>query len=195
MVNELVREINMCLDNGCYMAGLSLALTLPDICGKAIYPELKGSKNCKTRYVKWFDENIGKYEQTDFDVKMGIPYMDGELIYSLRCSVLHEGNPNVNCKNLGIDYFELFYREFEGACVYGGYASSKEGKDKEGNEIIKNKKISINIKDLCYKLCITAEHCYNNNKEKFNFFNYNLVDMDFNKRKLFGVEKRNINER
>lgn len=47
MVNEIVREVNACLDNGCCIAGLSLALTLPDICGKAYYPQLGNKRRYK----------------------------------------------------------------------------------------------------------------------------------------------------
>ena len=42
-----------------------------------------------------------------------------------------------------------------------------------------NKKFSVNVRDLCWKLCRFAEVCYKEDKNKFNFFNYNLVDMDY----------------
>lgn len=114
MVNELIKEINQCLDNGCVMAGLSLALTLPDICGKAIYPKSKPSD----RYVKWFDEYIGQYEHDDKLIRVDMPYLiSGELVYSLRNSILHQGNPNIDGKKFGIIYFELLYNQQEGAHV------------------------------------------------------------------------------
>ena len=42
MIDKLINEINEALSHNLYFAALSLALTLPDICGKAEYPE-KGS--------------------------------------------------------------------------------------------------------------------------------------------------------
>ena len=60
MIKKLITEINEALSNNLYFAALSLALTLPDICGKAEYPE-KGSTS---RYKLWYDEYIGQYEKS-----------------------------------------------------------------------------------------------------------------------------------
>lgn len=114
MVNEIVREVNVCLDNGCCIAGLSLVLTLPDICGKAYYPQLGN----KRRYIKWFNEYIGQFERDEEGAEVGIPYLSGELVYSLRCSLLHQGNPNIKENEFGIVYFELIYRQQEGSHVF-----------------------------------------------------------------------------
>lgn len=59
MINKLVEDINKALDNEAYFSALSLALTLPDICGKAEFPETKSGR----RYIDWYDEHIGKYEK------------------------------------------------------------------------------------------------------------------------------------
>lgn len=131
MVNELIKKINQCLDNDCVMAGLSLALTLPDICGKAIYPEFNKPSD---RYIKRFDEYIGQHEHYDEHMRLGIPYLSGELIYSLRNSILHQGNPNIDGKKFGIIYFELLYQQNEGASVIVGYSEAKIIKDENGND-------------------------------------------------------------
>lgn len=185
MINELIREINYCLDNDCCMAGLSLALTLPDICGKAMYPGLKPSD----RYIKWFDECIGQYEHNEEHIQVGMPYLSGELVYSLRNSILHQGNPNIDGKKFGIIYFELLYQKDEEASVISGVAQAKIIKDENGNDKAINKKFTVNVRDLCWKLCRLAEVCYKKNKNKFNFFNYNLVDMDYGTRRIFGIDK------
>ena len=44
MLQRLIDDINKALDNDCFFSALSLALTLPDICGKAKYPNEKSSK-------------------------------------------------------------------------------------------------------------------------------------------------------
>ena len=40
MVERLINEIYMALENRLYLVALNTALTLPDICGKAEFPEL-----------------------------------------------------------------------------------------------------------------------------------------------------------
>ena len=186
MVNEIIKEVKICLNNGCCMAGLSLALTLPDICGKAYYPELGN----KRRYIKWFDEYIGEYEQDEESKKIGLPYLSGEIVYSLRCSLLHQGNPNIKEKEFGIVYFELIYRQKEGAHSISGSSQAQIVKDEHGNDKAINKFLSINARDLCWKVCRLAERCYKKDKDKFNFFNYNLVDTDYSTRRLFGLTDR-----
>lgn len=189
MVNELIKEINQCLDNGCVMAGLSLALTLPDICGKAIYPELKKPSD---RYIKWFDEYIGQYELNYEHKKLGMPYLSGELVYSLRNSILHQGNPNIDCKKFEIIYFELLYQQNEGASVIVGSSEAKIIKDENGNDKAINKKFTVNVRYLCSKICRLAEVCYSEEKDKFDFFNYNLVDIDYRTRHSFGIKDSKV---
>lgn len=185
MVTEIIKEINQSLDNGCVMAGLSLALTLPDICGKAIYPNAKPSD----RYIKWFDKYIGQYEHDNEHIKVGMPYLSGELVYSLRNSILHQGNPNIDCKKFGIIYFELLYNQQERVHVIAGSSEAEIIKDENGNDKTINKKFSANVRELCWKLCRLAGVCYKEDKNKFNFFNYNLVDMDYSTRKMFRIDK------
>lgn len=185
MVNEIIKEVNQCLDNGCVMAGLSLTLTLPDICGKAMFPNLKPSD----RYITWFDEYIGQYEHDDERVRVGMPYLSGELVYSLRNSMLHQGNPNIEGEKHGFIYFELLYREIEGACSPASSVEAQIIEDENGEEKAVNKKFSINIRELCAKVGKLAEIYYKKNKEKFNFFNYNLVNTDFRVRRMMCREK------
>ena len=49
-----------------------------------------------------------------------MPELDGRVVYSLRCSLLHEGNPNINNEQLAknktkpIDHFVLTTEHGEG---------------------------------------------------------------------------------
>ena len=181
MVDRIINEINNCYENGCYIASLTLALILPDICGKAKYPE---EENNKIRYIKWFDEYIGQYEKHQGDSRVQLPYLSGEIIYSLRCSMLHQGNPSIDKSKLNIEYFELRYSD-KSSCNDVQVAQAEIVKDKNGNDIAIHKKICLSIRDICYKITQLAKFYYDNNKEKFNFFDYELVNMDYRAKNIF----------
>ena len=82
MLQRLIDDMNNALSANCYLAALSIALMLPDICGKAEYPDLKVGE----RYKAWYDEFVGKYEIPPVpdgwpdDAKM--PYVSGVVVYS-----------------------------------------------------------------------------------------------------------------
>lgn len=83
MVDRIVKEINICLENDCYISALGMALTLPDICGKAKYPQWK-KQNVGLRYKKWYDEYIGFREIPSGPHSEDFSYLSGEVVYSLR---------------------------------------------------------------------------------------------------------------
>ena len=171
MIFRLVQDIRKALENELYFVALSSALTLPDICGKAAYPN--ENKNRK-RYVSWYEEEIGKYEKNPDD-KENMPYLSGEVIYNLRCSLLHEGNPNMNNdslkKDLPIDHFSLV---IEKAKPFDIYADSCLITNFGGKNI---REYSMNVRRICMILCNAAEKYYKENKDKF-YFNYEIIDWD-----------------
>lgn len=174
MINRLVNEIEIALKNNLYMVALNTALTLPDICGKAEFPD----KSNKKRYVEWFDDYIGQYETTKNN---DIPYLNGEVLYSLRCSLLHQGNPNIEKGKGNIDEFVLNIQG-ENIGIYVDTSSIITHADKT-----QTRSYDINIRGICYKLCGVAKNYYQNNTSKFNFFNYKIKDLDkaFNMLKPF----------
>lgn len=164
MINKLIEEINKALDNNLYIIALTNALILPDICGKAEYPELKPMQ----RYKKWYQEYIGEYERWPNDIEEkdleegeNIPYLSADVIYSLRCSLLHEGNPNVDKKQ--VDSFRLIIDEKNKFGLYVDMAGSNS--------------YDMNIRRICMIICRTVKSYYDENKEKFNFFNYCIRDI------------------
>lgn len=185
MVEELIREVDCCLKNGCYMAALTTALTLPDICGKAKYPDM--TKQTKQRYIQWYNEYIGKNEKP-VDGREDTPYLSDELVYSLRCSVLHQGNPNIGESSLDIEYFELIWQEVEGANI-PVFASESEIVGNDEQEKAVHIKYSVNIRHVCAVLCNGAGKYYREHKEEFNFFNYNIKNMDFRTRRMFAIQQ------
>ena len=54
-----IDDIEFCLEHERYMAALALALTLPDICGKAEFPSKHTSVT--ERYIKWFNQFVEPY--------------------------------------------------------------------------------------------------------------------------------------
>ena len=90
----LINEIEKCIENKCYISALTMALTIPDILGKVAYPKTKKSK---TRYIKWFDENVKNiafeylYSASPLDMDAESPKMNGIVCFAMRCKLFHEG--------------------------------------------------------------------------------------------------------
>ena len=171
MIIKLVQDIRKSLEKDLYFAALISAIILPDICGKVEFPEEKSSRK---RYILWYDKEIGKYEKNPND-KVNMPYLSGEVIYNLRCSLLHEGNPNVNNDKLNsddkIDHFSLV---IEKSKPFDIYSDSSAIMDFKKSNI---RKYEMNVRSICIKLCNTAESYYKENKDKFHF-NYEIIDRD-----------------
>lgn len=179
MVDLLIADLEKSLDNDCYFAALSLALALPDICGRAEYPHLATSS--KKRYIQWYDEYIGQYEkppkkdENDEDM----PYLSGEVVYQLRCSLLHQGTPNIDKEKIKnnenkIDRFVLVVEKkndfdlySDGASVCWNHVSSNQFRN-----------YRINVRRFCLIVSRVAKSYYESNKDKFNFINCHVIDWD-----------------
>lgn len=175
MLERIISDCEQALKHNLYFAALNLALTLPDICAKAKYPNEKSNKK---RYVDWYEENIGQYEKSP-DETEDMPYESGEIIYSLRCSVLHQGNPNIDEKKCNITRFELIVEKHKTfgytACDSFGVSYNSETLE---DAYILQREIRLNLCVLCQKICNTAKKYYENNKYLFDFFNYHLIDFE-----------------
>jgi hypothetical protein len=141
---------------------------LPDICGKAEYPTLKTAE----RYKKWYQEYVGQYEQSPYDRENDtkVPYLSDNVVYQLRCSLLHQGNPNVEKNKTGIDSFKLMLERKNEFDMYVNSAS-----------FCRSSGIStcnISVRRLCLLICESAEAYYNKHKENFSFFNYTILKKD-----------------
>jgi len=172
MMLRLIDDVNKALEAGCYFSALSLVLTFPDICGKAEYPQEKTAK----RYKDWYDEYIGKYEQCPCEncQNTPMPYLSGEVVYSLRNSLLHQGTPNIdplNFKNDNnkIDCFELVIESKKPFDVYSDASSILNGSVKT---------YRVNVRRLCLIFCNSVRAYYKENKDKFDFFKFTLIDWD-----------------
>ena len=179
MLQRLIDDINKALDNDCFFSALSLALTLPDICGKAKYPN---EKSTKKRYIDWYDEYVGAYEQCPGE-EGKMPYLSGEVVYSLRCSFLHQGNPNIEREKIQeeccrVDHFTLLTEKKKEFNVLSDSANVSE-------QFFNGKKIGethrsyeVNVRRLCFILSACAKGYYREHPDQFNFFDFSIVDLD-----------------
>ncbi|MBQ0146070.1 MAG: hypothetical protein KBS51_03000 [Lachnospiraceae bacterium] len=182
MIKELVKEVYQCLDNDSYMAALIVALTLPDICGKAEYAEEKPRK----RYVDWYDDYVNNDDNNGLN---HLSHSNGELVYSLRCSLLHQGNPNIDVNKLNYEYFELIWQGNKRAS-YTSESYSAEIVVIDGKEEPIHRRYSVNILNLCDKICTAALSYYNKYQQKFDFLDYHLSSMDERTRINFKIDPK-----
>ena len=181
MLARLIDDINRALDNRAYFAALSLALTLPDICGKAKYPT---ERNNKKRYIDWFDEYVGQYEQCPCDdcKQANMPYLNGEIVYSLRNSMLHQGTPNIDNRDIknAAQYLDEFVLHIEPKNEFNVHVDSAGIiTSYEGNQIAEVKRrYRINVRRFCFVLSSASIAYYQQHIEQFNFFNFSIIDED-----------------
>lgn len=174
MINKIIEDIDKALVAEAYLSALALALTLPDICAKAEYgDEIKINKE---RYIKWYDEYIGQYEKPTEDFGANsTPYLSGEVVYQLRCNYLHQGTATVDKEKIKeerckLDKLILCVAKTNDLDIYTDCSSV------EYNPL--HKEYDVNVQRLCFLLKQASLHCFKNNKEKFNSFNYEIIDLD-----------------
>ena len=179
MILKLIDDVNKALNAECYFSALALTLTFPDICGKAEYPQ----NSPTTRYKDWYDEHIGKYEQclSEQNREPPMPYLSGEVVYSLRNSLLHQGTPNIDVDKIKddknkINFFELVLESKNPFDIYGDAAGIY-------NNSVKTYRV--NVRRLCLILCRCASVYYEANRDKFDFFNCTIIDWDSEVKKMY----------
>lgn len=177
MIEHLIKEINSCLKNDCQIAALTMALTLPDSCGKVCYPN---SKN-RERYIQWYDNYITE-PQKKFDMN---PIVNGEIVYELRCALLHESNPVIHGKSEKIDKFSLIWRSINSSARTP--VEKYTAVDKEGNR--QECFLSIDIVSLCMDICEAALIYYRENKEKFSF-QYRIISTSDQVANAFKIDNK-----
>ena len=174
MLLQLIEDVERAIEHECYFAALALALTLPDICGKAEYP----TEGNGARYTKWCRQFVCIEHPRDNPYSGDMPYLNDDILFNLRCAFLHQGTPNPNENNspkykekrCKVDHFMLKITDPDtpdGALSMVSYG--------EGMKIT-HREITVGVQDICYCLCIAAKEYYKVNTEKFTFFNFDLED-------------------
>ena len=171
MINILISDINRALEKECYFAALALALTLPDICGKAAYNNLGVGE----RYKTWCKKFVCEQEKPSSPHGDDMPYLSDEILYSLRNSFLHQGTPDIDVRKINeerckVDKFALILTDSDS--INGGTARVSYG----ANLRIVEREQTISIRHICTILCKATEKYYEANREKFNFINYSIID-------------------
>ena len=167
MINIICNDIKKAVDYGVYISALTLALTLPDWCGKAEYP----GESTASRYKKWYSEYIGKYET--YEGHEGA-YLSADMVYSLRNHLLHQGtliydNKDVRQDQNKVDSFCLYFNHNESEC--GITTITKCG----NTGAIKERTFEVNALSLIMKLKQSASISYKNNRDKFEFLDIKFI--------------------
>lgn len=175
MIERMIREVYTALDHNLYFSALALALVLPDSCAKAEYPTERYNN---VRYKNWYKKYVG---DRIFDAN-GLPNIDENVAYSLRCCFLHEGNPNIDF-GYGIDNFELMFQEKDPSpdivevddhtTIINSKYWDMLGTDSTTGESF----YRVNVRSYCEWICECVNAYYNENKDKFSF-NYTIVDWE-----------------
>ncbi len=178
MILRIIDEIDHCLEKDFHLAALALALTLPDACGKAAYPTENHSSK---RYIDWYENYIGQYErdrnQSGCADLADRPFLSGELVYQLRCSFLHSGDTDVDINRIKekqnqLTQFNLVLRRHDDILAAGTSSLLTYGE----NGSVEGREFDVSITYLCKILESNAKKYYEDNKDKFDFFSYNIVD-------------------
>ena len=89
-MSNYTNSIRLSLEYENWYAALTLALTLPDICGKLEFPH----KSSSARFIHWFNNYLlDKYTK---NIAGGSNvFLSGQDAYALRCAYLHQGEVNI----------------------------------------------------------------------------------------------------
>ena len=177
MVQRIINEVRTAIDNECYIVALMGALTLPDICGKSAFPQTGN----RERYTRWCNTYV--YPQMPYtdengaDLDCGITNVNGQIIYSLRCSLLHQGSSDIDGLKCEVEDFELLIQPKNEFDIYvdniGAIWTNDDFEHRERH-------MSLHIRNICRNLCNAAEKYYNEHKTDFGFIKYKISEINPN---------------
>lgn len=163
-LKKKIYEIKQALGLRAYNSALALVLTLPSICAKVEFDDIKEDSR---KYIAWFN----KYATNKFTFKTNrIPdgkpsefiTIDGDTCYKLRCAVLHAGN------------FETHSCKYSKITIHGHDQNGEFFEHEKYKDGIAN----IDINKFCDLLCSAVEEYYDSfeDKSKFNIDNVLVLD-------------------
>ena len=163
--DDLLNEIKGCLNDKHYLGALSLALTIPDICGSIEYPNIGVGQ----RYKEWYKTYIGKNQSllNEYYDCENFPWIDEEIVYSIRNNMFHEDFPKVKAVQIHkeVNKADIFYLALYESSTFTATRTEIITENREQKTI---KKTMINVPYLCELLVNAGSLFYINNKDKFN---------------------------
>ena len=156
-----IKDIRDALKNGTYYCALALALTLPDICCQVENGLAEGDNSDRAMYVKWVNKHM-KSDDFNFPVQgFETQTFRGEMCYSLRCKILHNGNTKVNNVQRGVNVCEFQLTFPDDSDYFHGYRYKEAPNGETFTEI--------GVDYLCERICDAAESFYANWPNKNDF--------------------------
>lgn len=106
-MQNFINAIKSAISNGNWYAALSLALTMPDICGRLEDP-FKGSQTC---FVSWFDRYLLSRYQSHIGPDRALHTLYGSDCYALRCAFLHQGEFGIDDQRAqqALEHFQFIF--------------------------------------------------------------------------------------
>ena len=89
-MERFVESIEKSIETENWYGALTLAITLPDICGRLNNPKWGSQK----RFEKWFNKYMHHHYKSSFHSE-DFTFLSGSDCYALRCAFLHEGTDDV----------------------------------------------------------------------------------------------------
>lgn len=137
-MNNLINSTELSLQNKNWHAALSLALLIPDICGKIEDYNALSSK----RYAQWFDKHLAcQYNG----------FLSGDDCYAFRCALLHEWSSDIE-KQKSKDIIDRFWLISNGPhcnkfsqCYFGNT-------EHDGKEILQ-----LSVQNFCHDIIIATK--------------------------------------
>lgn len=133
-VFKFIKSIEQALSNKNYVAALSLALTLPEIC---ISLTTENGKTGRSKYAKWFEEFVSPC----YEYSKGSFSLNGKECYALRCSVLHNGTHDVSTAEI--------LKDIANAAKKFCFCTEEFGTFR----MRVNDTVLLNVEDFCTNLC------------------------------------------
>ena len=135
------------------------------------------NKSVSERYIAWYDKYLGAYMEHGKDsLCENDPWLSGEIVYNLRNTYLHQGNPGIASDKVKeevnqLDKFILMLGD--GTVLQTVTFNMEAGR----NEKITFRAIIVDVTYLCDCICDCALWYYENNQEKFKF-NFNVITQE-----------------
>lgn len=138
IIEDLVNSIQLSIKTENWVAALTVALTLPDICAKV---DSRHGENTGSRYASWFEQYIVKLPQSTGLGLSQYDFFSGKDCYALRCAFLHEGDMDTTGQNAQefVDGFSFVVSESSLWSISNSYG--------------KKANIGLNVTFFCRDIC------------------------------------------